>query len=117
MRYTLSIGLSVLVFASAAVACGQDRAAPANSAKRHTIEIRGFAFAPARIRVAPGDTVVWVNRDVVPHTATATGAKWDSGDIPAGKSAIVIARGSGEQPYICAYHPSMRGTLIVAKRP
>ena len=34
-------------------------------ARMHTIEIRGMEFHPAELTVALGDTVVWINRDVV----------------------------------------------------
>src|SRR2546423_277336 len=44
-------------------------------------------FHPAVLTVAAGDTVVWVNRDIVPHTATATGGtKWDTGQLTHGQS-------------------------------
>ena len=36
----------------------------------HEVPIRGFAFEPATLVVVQGDTVVWSNHDIVPHTAT-----------------------------------------------
>ena len=38
--------------------------------QRHVVEIRGMAFHPEALEVRRGDTVVWINRDMVPHTAT-----------------------------------------------
>ena len=77
------------------------------------MEIRGFAYLPATLEVAAGDTVVWINRDVVPHTATRDGTGWDSGSLVAGGSWRLVAVPGGSQPYYCAFHPSMRGVLVV----
>jgi plastocyanin len=90
-----------------AAACG--RPAP----RSHTVEIRGFAYLPATLQVAAGDTVVWVNRDVVPHTATQDGRGWDSDTLSVGEAWRLVAAGRGSQPYYCAFHPTMRGELVV----
>jgi plastocyanin len=88
-----------------------------STAMTHTIEIRNFAFAPARLQVAVGDTVVWINRDVVPHTVTDSLARWDSGELGAGDRWTWVASEAGRFRYLCAYHPSMRGTLEVVGTP
>jgi plastocyanin len=36
-----------------------------------TVEIREFKFEPETLTVHEGDTVVWKNDEIVPHTATA----------------------------------------------
>ena len=48
------------------------------SAQPKTVEvtIEHFAFVPANVTVADGDTIVFVNKDIVPHTATATDNSW-----------------------------------------
>lgn len=81
--------------------------------RSHTVEIRGFAYLPATLEVAVGDTVVWINRDVLPHTATQDGRGWDSGSINTGQAWRLIAASPGSQPYYCAFHPVMRGKLVV----
>lgn len=73
-----------------------------------------MAFEPAELTVMRGDTVVWLNRDIVPHTATATGKPgWDSGTLSQGTRGRVILRDGGTVTYICQLHPTMRGKLIV----
>jgi plastocyanin len=82
----------------------------------HTVEIRGMEFHPAVLTVAAGDTVVWVNRDIVPHTATATGrTKWDTGQLTQGQVGRYVARRAGVVAYGCTFHPTMHGKLIIAK--
>jgi plastocyanin len=78
----------------------------------HTVAIRGFEFVPKQLTVRPGDTVVWTNEDIVPHTATAKGG-FDSKEVASKKSWTYKATRKGKFPYICTYHPTMKGELIV----
>lgn len=78
----------------------------------HQIEIVGFEFMPAHVEVAPGDTVVWTNRDFVPHTATAAGS-WDSGELADGDGWRWVVTGRGRVSYLCNFHPSMKGELVI----
>ena len=78
----------------------------------HTVLIEGMRFQPEGLSVTAGDTVVWVNRDMVPHTATASG-HFDSGELAPGKSWTHTVRDTGEFSYLCTYHPLMKGMLRV----
>jgi plastocyanin len=69
-------------------------------------------FDPADLTVRTGDTVVWVNKDLFAHTATADGA-FDSKAIDAGGSWQLTLRTAGELAYICALHPTMKATVRV----
>jgi plastocyanin len=99
----LSIGL---VLAS----CGADP--PARIPQTHTIVMEAVAFQPASLTVEVGDSVVWVNKEAFPHTATSKGA-FDSTEISAGKSWQFTPDAAGEFPYVCTYHPTMKGVLRV----
>lgn len=79
----------------------------------HSVEIRNFVFSPARLEVAEGDTIVWINRDAAPHTATDSAGRWDSGELATGESWSWIAGKAGRISYLCVYHPSMTGTITV----
>lgn len=35
-----------------------------------TVIIKGMAFSPSELRVHKGDTVVWINEDIVAHNVT-----------------------------------------------
>ena len=80
--------------------------------RTHVLKIAGFQFAPPRLHVAVGDTLAWVNEDIVPHTATATTGAWDSGTIAAKGRATLVIRAAGRVEYQCALHPSMKGTVV-----
>lgn len=101
----------VLVLGWGAATAEPGGAAPA--ARRHVVEIKGFQFEPAELAVAPGDTVVWINRDFVPHTATAEDSAWDSGSLDEDAAWQMIAATQGRQPYACRFHPAMKGVLVV----
>ena len=81
-------------------------------AETHTITIEGMKFSPATVTVKAGDRIVWNNKDVVPHTATAKGA-FDSGSIAVGKSWSHAAPKPGKYDYVCTFHPGMKATLVV----
>jgi plastocyanin len=81
-------------------------------AEKRSVTIEGMTFAPASLTVKRGDTVVWENRDLVPHTATARGT-FDSGPIAPGKSWKFVATKSGRYEVVCTLHPTMKSTLVV----
>ena len=75
-----------------------------------------MAFHPMVLTVAPGDTVVWVNHDIVPHTATSAGkapSPWDTGPLRQEQQGRYVARGAGDVGYVCTLHPTMQGKLII----
>lgn len=79
----------------------------------HLIEIRGMRFVPPEARVSPGDTVIWVNRDLVPHTATARDSTWSSAPLEPEESWSWVVEGSGTKEYTCVFHPTMEGRLNI----
>lgn len=79
----------------------------------HTVIIENMRFNPDKLVVKRGDRVVWVNKDLLPHTATADAKAFDSGDIPVEKSWTYIAAATGPYTYKCTYHPGMKGMLTV----
>ncbi len=82
------------------------------AARTHAVRIKNFAFEPARLEVQPGDTVVWTNDDIVPHTATAKPG-FDSKGIEPGKSWRFVVGATGSFAYVCTFHPTMTGEVVV----
>ncbi len=79
----------------------------------HAVEIRGNAFSPPRLTIAAGDSVVFSNRDLAPHTVTADDGGFDSGRFGLGGSVRMTFPSAGTYPYHCEVHPRMRATIIV----
>ena len=81
--------------------------------KTHTVTIEGMRFQPEMLTVERGDTIVWVNKDLVPHTATSKAGNFDSKLIEADKSWKHTVRKKGDYAYICTFHPTMKAILQV----
>jgi plastocyanin len=81
--------------------------------RTHTVVIDSLRFDPQVLTVKAGDTIMWVNRDPFPHTATAEGKQFDSHEIASGRSWKYTARKTGEFAYACVLHPTMKATLRV----
>ncbi len=82
------------------------------SAATHTVTIEGMQFQPAVLTVKRGDRVVWVNRDVVPHTVKADQA-FASPAIAPGASWTATPKKAGQHDYVCTLHPTMKARLVV----
>lgn len=76
------------------------------------ITIEGMQFSPAMVTVKRGDEVVWVNKDLVPHTATAA-KTFDSGTLAPNTSWRMTATHAGRYEYVCTLHPTMKAVLVV----
>lgn len=88
---------------------------PDNPAVR-VVGIRGFAFIPAEVTVAPGTQVVWVNCEdqaSLGHTSTSDGGVWDSPLLTRGDTYDRVFTDVGDFPYHCTPHPFMKGTVTV----
>ena len=96
------------VAASAAVAALPAAARP----RTHTIVMEKMKFGPSPAGLRVGDTIVWVNRDLFRHTATARN-QFDV-DLAPGASGRTVLRTAGRIPYVCRFHPGMTGVLTVA---
>ena len=84
------------------------------SAQAATIQVTidKLVFAPAEVSAKVGDTIEWVNKDILAHTATAKNGDWDV-MIGASKTAQVVLKKPGAVDYYCKFHPNMKAKLTV----
>lgn len=85
----------------------------AAAASVHTVTIEGMKFTPASLVMKKGDTVQWVNKDIVPHTATEAKKRFDSGVLQSDGTWKYTASAAGKFDYVCTFHPMMKGTITV----
>ncbi|HWU92671.1 MAG TPA: cupredoxin domain-containing protein [Sphingomicrobium sp.] len=78
----------------------------------YTVVIDKMKFGPVPTGLHAGDSITWVNRDFLKHSATAADHSFDV-DLPAGAKATTTLKKSGAIPFSCRYHPGMRGVLQV----
>lgn len=82
-------------------------------ARAETIQVTidKLVFSPAKIKAKVGDTVEWINKDIIAHTATVRG-DWDL-MIAANKSASLVLKKAGSVEYYCRFHPNMKGQITI----
>ncbi|MBZ9744568.1 cupredoxin family copper-binding protein [Mesorhizobium sp. CO1-1-7] len=76
------------------------------------VTVDKLVFSPASVDAKVGDTIEWVNKDVIAHTATVKGG-WEV-IIPPKKSASMTLKTAQTVDYFCRFHPNMKGRLLVA---
>jgi plastocyanin len=81
--------------------------------KTYTVTVENLVFNPPSLTVRRADRIVWVNKDLFPHTVTAASKAFDSRSIAANASWTYVADKPGEYAYSCTFHPTMKGKLIV----
>lgn len=105
--WTGAPALLALLALSAACSAAGEGARPAT----HLVEMKGFGFVPDTVEAAVGDTLVWKNEDIVPHAVA--GGDLESASIAPDSSWRYVVRERGTVPYLCPFHPTMKGTLVV----
>lgn len=100
------IAVAALVIASSAVA-----AQPATV----TVTIDKVTFREPSVSAHVGDTIEWISKDVVDHTATAKVGEFKV-EVPAGKKARVVLKKAGTFDYYREYHPDMTAKIVVTAR-
>jgi plastocyanin len=43
------------------------------------VDVFANGYSPAALRIAPGDSVIWINQDDLPHTVTSLNSLWAAG--------------------------------------
>jgi plastocyanin len=84
------------------------------SAHAATIQItmENLMVSPAEASAKVGDTIEWINKDFVAHTATARNGDWNV-TMPPKKTGTLILKKAGMIDYYCRFHPNMKATLAV----
>jgi plastocyanin len=84
------------------------------SAHAATIQItmENLVISPAQSTAKVGDTIEWINKDILAHTATARNGDWDV-MLPPKKNGTLVLKKAGTIEYYCRFHPNMNATLTV----
>ena len=82
-------------------------------AETFRVTIDKLVYAPAQVTAKVGDTIEWVNNDILAHTATAINKDWDVMIGPKQTARLVLNK-AGSVDYLCRFHPNMKGRLVIA---
>jgi plastocyanin len=104
MTIRTAAAVLAIVVAGAVAPC-LSAAAPVRKPVTHTVTIDGARFSPADLTVRSGDTIVWVNNDILAHTATAKTGEFDSKVIEPGRRWKFVVKQQGNYAYTCSFHP------------
>jgi len=104
----VAIALTVGVFATATAL----PAALAHAAETE-VKIDNFAFAPQRVVVKAGTTVIWINDDDIPHTIASSTKLFKSNALDTKDKFSFTFTTAGAYEYFCSLHPHMTGTIVV----
>lgn len=121
MRFTrrraILAAAAVVLTCSAAGMRSRDAAAaaPITPTGRPVITIHGYSFDPTVMKVAPGATVTWINRDGDVHTIkTLDGPQaFHSPALDTGGHFSFTFHRAGTYRYVCSVHPYMHGVIVV----
>ncbi|MGB8486829.1 MAG: cupredoxin family copper-binding protein [Xanthobacteraceae bacterium] len=104
----VATALAVAVFAVAT-------ALPTASAHVEETEVKidNFAFAPQRVVVKAGTTVIWINDDDIPHTVASSAKLFKSNALDTKDKFSFTFTTAGAYEYFCSLHPHMTGTIVV----
>lgn len=83
---------------------------PASTAE---VNIDNFSFGPVAITIPVGTTVIWTNRDDIPHTVVSTEKVFKSKVLDTDEKFSYTFTKPGEYPYFCSIHPKMTGKVVV----
>jgi plastocyanin len=109
--YMAVTALGVLVYATwylnpPEAAAPQPAAQAANEA---LVPMTNFVFNPRELVIPAGTTVVWINQDGAPHTATADDRRFASDSLARGQRFSHTFSEVGVFPYFCELHGAAGG--------
>ncbi len=88
-----------------------EEAMPAEGGLTQEVSIIDFNYNPLETTIPAGGTVIWTNKDAVPHTVS--GLDFTSGVMNPGDSFSYLFDTDGTYEYACSLHPQMKGKIIV----
>jgi plastocyanin len=89
-----------------------DKNTVTNAHPPDTVVIKQMQFSPAVLNVKVGDTVVFINKDIVAHNVTEEKSRaFYSDTLAVGASWKLVVKDSAD--YMCTIHPTMKGKLVL----
>ena len=77
------------------------------------VNIDNFAFTPKELTVKAGTTIVFRNRDDIPHSVVGANGEFHSKALDTDDSFSFTFAKAGTYRYSCGLHPQMQGKIIV----
>jgi plastocyanin len=91
------------------------QAAKATAPAGNVVEVKidNFSFSPQTLTIKAGTTVIWTNRDDIPHTVVSDDKVFKSKVLDTDEKFSFTFDKAGNFPYFCSVHPKMTAKVIV----
>jgi plastocyanin len=106
---TTMVTIAMLLLAETPSLAANDQPSGASA----DVKIDNFSFGPQTLTVSVGTTVVWTNRDDIPHTVVSTDGVFKSKVRDTDEKFSYTFNKAGTYPYFCSVHPKMTGKVVV----
>jgi plastocyanin len=104
-----TVMIAMLLLAGTPSVAANDQPAGASA----DVKIDNFSFGPQTLTVSVGTTVVWTNRDDIPHTVVSADGVFKSKVRDTDEKFSYTFTKAGTYPYFCSVHPKMTGKVVV----
>ena len=104
--------LAATVLAAAPASAGGGCHTPATEGRGSAVALVDLCFTPTVLRVEPGATVRFVNRDPIGHPLSRPGGAWGWDGGVGGRTTVRLDQ-AGTYPFFCYVHPGMVGVVVV----
>jgi len=104
-----TVMIAMLLLAGTPSIAANDQPAGASA----DVKIDNFSFGPQTLTVSVGTTVVWTNRDDIPHTVVSADGVFKSKVRDTDEKFSYTFTKAGTYPYFCSVHPKMTGKVVV----
>jgi len=104
-----TVMIAMLLLAGTPSVAANDQPAGASA----DVKIDNFSFGPQTLTVSVGTTVVWTNRDDIPHTVVSADGVFKSKVRDTDEKFSYTFTKAGTYPYFCSVHPKMTGKIVV----
>ena len=93
--------------------CGAGQTGDEPVPETHTVLIEQMKYHPEEVTVHPGDTILFVNKDLVAHDVTQSDQEWASPMLEMDDSWKFVPQKSDD--YYCSIHLVMKGKIRVTE--
>lgn len=87
------------------------KSTPAATKQAPVVVIEQMKFVPDTLTVKKGDTITFINKDLVPHDVTEIAKGWKSGTLNPDSSWRFVPQKDAD--YFCSIHVVMKGRIKV----
>lgn len=113
---TLSVALAAALLSQPLGSTPQATAAP-GAATAFVDVVDGPRTSPDLLTITAGDSVIFVNRGIIPHNPTALDGSFKTAPLKSGDAATVTFSQAGTFDFMCTLHTSQSGTIVVLPAP